>query len=233
MKVETLVTRFSLMIEIESLSLVNAPILNYRPTKMDDHIHALIRNKDKLIRLLTPDLKEHISELKRLRANDPFKYSSLIAKYHRPVNIQPGKVESFLFGCEQSFYGDMDERCTCLCQQDLCTKQIWIVSGGKLVKSNESSSSEAYLYIPDNFIFMNRYKKILRKGGVITVSLLKTSYSQHTIVEVVDFREDQSSEDLPPPEPVKDGFRWWWVILIVLIILIVFFLIYNRQTADL
>nr|QBK92922.1 MAG: hypothetical protein LCPAC403_00560 [Pithovirus LCPAC403] len=191
---------------------------------MTDSIQALIKHKYRLLHLLTPDLKDHLKRLKKLKLDDFSKYSSLISEHNRPVNIDPGTVSSFLFGCDQTFYGNIDHRCTSLCLQDSCKKQVWIVSGNKLQKDNECTSSEAYLYIPSNFVFTKRHERVLRKGGVKTVSLIKTKFSKHTVVDIIQIDKEDIEEEKPEIDQ-KHKISIFLYILIVIIIVIMIWLL--------
>nr|QBK92425.1 MAG: hypothetical protein LCPAC401_00630 [Pithovirus LCPAC401] len=187
---------------------------------MSESIQALIKYKHRLIHLLTPDLKDHLNKLKKFKDDNFQEYSRLMQNYHRPIDIQPGTVSAFLFGCLQQFYGNIDSRCTCLCLQDTCTKQIWTVSGNKLQKSNDVTSEEAYLFIPNNFTFTKRYERILMKGGVRTVSLIKTVFSKHIIVETVTLVEtDDEDEEIEPIKSTESTIIYLIILLIIILII--------------
>ena len=190
---------------------------------MSESIQALIKHKHRLIHLLTPDLRDHLNKLKKFKDNDFSEYSRLIQNYHRPIDIQPGTVSVFLFGCSQQFYGNIDSRCACICLQDTCTKQVWTVSGNKLQKNNDVTTEEAYLFIPSNFTFTKRYERILMKGGVRTVSLIKTVFSKHIIVETITLVETDDDED-EEVEPIKgtESSIIYLIILLIIILIIVF-----------
>ncbi len=189
---------------------------------MMESIQALIKLKHRPLHLLSPDLKDHLNRLKRFKDDDPSEYSRLIQGYHRPIDIQPGTVAAFLFGCSQQFYGNIDSRCTCLCLQDTCTKQIWTVSGNKLQKNNDVSSKEAYMFIPSNFIFTSRYKRILMKAGVKTVSLIKTAFSKHIIEETVELLEyDDENDKIKSNKNNGSSMTLYLIILFIIILFIV------------
>ena len=191
------------------------------PLKMSELIQALIKHKNRLVHLLTPDLKDHLNKLKKFKDDDSSEYSRLIQSYHRPIDIQPGTVSAFLFGCSQQFYGNIDSRCTCLCLQDTCTKQIWTVSGNKLQKNNDVTSKEAYLFIPSNFTFTKRYERILMKGGVRTVSLIKTVFSKHIIMETITLIETDDEDEEVEPIKNTESIIIYLIILLIIIILII------------
>nr|QBK93308.1 MAG: hypothetical protein LCPAC404_00120 [Pithovirus LCPAC404] len=194
-------------------------------------VQLLARFNNRSVNSLDPQMKKCVDDLKIYRSQNPQIYSRIINQHHRPVNLQPGTVGVALFGCEQSFYGNIeDDRCSCLCLQDTCSKQVWILSRKKLQKLNESSDPFAYLYVPRNFRMVDKFEEILRKAGIKEVCLLDTSYSKHTVLETIKFdkkkdihvavndNDDESNED----EEVKSNKNWiWWIIVFVILIVAV------------
>nr|QBK93836.1 MAG: hypothetical protein LCPAC406_01500 [Pithovirus LCPAC406] len=100
---------------------------------------------------------------------------------------------------------------------------MWTVSGNKLQKNNDVTTEEAYLFIPSNFTFTKRYERILMKGGVRTVSLIKTVFSKHIIVETITLVETDDDED-EEVEPIKgtESSIIYLIILLIIILIIVF-----------
>ena len=137
------------------------------------------------------------------------KLDNFINKQYRPSDIKHNSIGSFLFGCYQTDYGDVDHSCSPLCtgkinNTDLCSKQIWIqrsfvnkiykslgpddlvFKGSKTnrfgkIKSNESD--EAYIYVDDDFCGFTKHElDYFRQIGLKQAQLLRTKSGKHFTV---------------------------------------------------
>ena len=207
---------------------------------IDECIQTLTEFNDRSIHLLDPQLNECMDKIMEYRSQNPSLYSHKIKQYHRPVDIKPGTVGVSLFGCEQHFYGNVDDRCTCLCLQETCKKQVWIVTKKRLHKLNDSNDKYAYLYVPENFKLTKNHERILRKSGITEICLLDTTYSRHSVIKTINLPDveevDQSKlmdQFNNKESTIKDSNNLWlWIagFVILIFIAVVWHLInFNKQ----
>lgn len=131
----------------------------------------------------------------------------LILKQYRPDNIYPDTIGSFLFGCFQKNYGDVDGFCSPLCSNSIqkscydsgisCKNQIWIQLPHAEIITIESrfaklgskcKAKTAYIYVDktfDGFTLseLNYFKRFgVEKAQVMVTDNLK----HHTIYNMND-----------------------------------------------
>lgn len=121
--------------------------------------------------------------------------SDIIKKQYRPTIIIPGTIGSFIFGCFQNSYGDIDKICSILCinnipsdeiLNNLCKYQIWIPSNNldsKYKLINISNNNHAYIFVDSNFIsFDNIDIELFKNHGVEYAQILITYKYKHRIL---------------------------------------------------
>lgn len=133
---------------------------------------------------------------------DTDNYSTItdhIAKQYRPDVITPGTVGAFLFGCSQSYYGDITNRyCSPLCIQNVlpnksdypiscCPYRVFILdTEGQLkpsVLESDDSNNRAYIYSNDKFKgFTPNNIAYLKSQAIAFAQVFDTSESKHTMV---------------------------------------------------
>ena len=208
---------------------------------IDESIQFLSKFNNRYIHSLDYQLSECMNKVMEYKSQNPLLYSHKIKQYHRPVDVQPGTVGVALFGCEQNFYGSVDDRCTCLCLQETCRKQVWIVMKKKLEKLNNSEDEYAYLYVPDEYKLTKNHEKILRKAGVTEVCLLDTNYSKHAVIESIQLPEveepkqiEMTDESNETHETVlrKSSNNSWYLWLIGLIVFVFIFIVWWFMSSN-
>ncbi len=145
-----------------------------------------------------------------LEGTDRYKIiNKLILKQFRPSELSSGTVGSFLFGCFQESYGDVEKSCSPLCidgvksgKMKRCGYQVWIQRNeptrpndkskknsklGNLevcrrfvrIKADEDAS-KAIIYVNSDFKeFTKNEIDNYRKSGVLMASVMITKGSKH------------------------------------------------------
>ena len=74
-----------------------------------------------------------------------------------PSELESGTVGSFLFGCRQSYYGDVSVECSPLCigslpiDDQVCQEQVWTLDNKLNILKDREDSTKAKIY--NNFGF--------------------------------------------------------------------------------
>ena len=122
------------------------------------------------------------------------KIIEIMNKYRKPNTINPNTIGSFLFGCSQENYGDINNRlCSPLCLQSIlpnddssfCPYQVWILTDTTFEPITENNSDRAFIfYNQNNQIpkFTQSQINLLRQQNVRMAQVLKTQDSIHTTI---------------------------------------------------
>ena len=125
---------------------------------------------------------------------------SYILQSYRPSMIVPGTIGSFIFGCFQQTYGDIDQACSPLCHDSIqrtaynksivCTNQIWIqitpdiFGDTRFVKlKNDCKAMTAYIYVDKSFEgFTLSEITNFKKEGLSQAQVMVTHALKHHII---------------------------------------------------
>jgi len=171
---------------------------------------------------------------------------SLISKQYRPTEININTVGSYLWGCAQNYYGDVNKNCSPLCLGSIshdsykdscefsgkCQYSIWTFSNNKLVNKYTAPSTKAYIYVDSNWKgFLESDIEMLKSSGIFYATILVTINSQHKIIMQMTsvnnlpilkqypsvIYEDQEGQI---NEGNKEKDKTWVILLIILLLLI-------------
>jgi hypothetical protein len=126
-------------------------------------------------------------------------FINIIMQEFKPTEIKTGTLGSFIFGCFQSCYGDVDSSCSLLCNNDSienpyemgtdCKEQIIIqeyidIKNGKSrfirSKTSNTKSHRGYIYLNSNFkAFTKNEIEQFEEWGLMMLQGMTTRYSQH------------------------------------------------------
>lgn len=120
--------------------------------------------------------------------DDPNIYNYINEQF-RPMNLKIGTNGAYLWGCDQNYYGNVNQACSALCNGinfnenfQTCQYQIWIYKD-QLFLSDNISSPKAYIYVESDWIgFKNKDLEILKENGVKFATILNTENSKHNII---------------------------------------------------
>jgi len=169
----------------------------------------------------------------------------IISKLYHPTEIIPNTIGSFIFGCNQSDYGDVDKFCSILCcnswmsfHKTKCKQNIIIQSNSdsedRFIFKNITDSDKCYIYILDDFNgFYEHEIEKLSSRKIKFVQLLSTKNSKHFKVNefiplnsVTKISTVKNNTDII--DKIADDS---WVALIfcaILIIIIIFLFTFRR-----
>jgi len=151
---------------------------------LQNAIQSLAENYDK-------PLSEYLKykEIVEENKDDPHIYT-YIKEHFRPINLKIGSNGAYLWGCDQNYYGDVNQACSALCNGGIsykqnsqtCQYQIWTYTSSLCLKEN-TSSPNAYIYVDKDWSgFTQEDIQLLQENGVDFVSILKTENSKHEVV---------------------------------------------------
>jgi len=120
--------------------------------------------------------------------DDPNIYNYINEQF-RPMNLKIGTNGAYLWGCDQNYYGNVNQACSALCNGinfnenfQTCQYQIWIYKD-QLILSDNISSPKAYIYVESDWEgFKNKDLEILKENGVKFATILNTENSKHNII---------------------------------------------------
>lgn len=120
--------------------------------------------------------------------DDPNIYNYINEQF-RPMNLKIGTNGAYLWGCDQNYYGNVNQACSALCNGinfnenfQTCQYQIWIYKD-QLILNDNISSPKAYIYVESDWIgFKNKDLEILKENGVKFATILNTENSKHNII---------------------------------------------------
>lgn len=183
---------------------------------------------------------ENLDEYKQIveeNKQDPNLFN-IINEQFRPMNIKIGTAGSYLWGCDQNYYGNINKTCSALCNGGIgyennnqtCQYQIWTYINKLLLKDN-ISSSKAYIYVSKEW---NGFKKEdvekLKNNGVEFATILITENSKHEIiVPIVQVEDLPIVEEIEIKEVDPQSYKIYYIILFFIIILFMFFIFYNSN----
>jgi len=195
-------------------------------------IETLAQNYDTPINKL-----EEYKNIVEENLNHPDIYS-IIDEQFRPTIIKVGTAGSYLWGCNQNYYGNVSKSCSALCNGGLiynnsdnkCQYQIWTYDE-ELTSKGEFSNSKAYIYVNEGWKGFKSWDiDKLKNRNVLFATVLTTENSQHkTIIPIT------SVDNLPIIKDYiieKKEDKSYWVYYIIFIILISY-LVYMNYHQDL
>lgn len=190
-------------------SYYNENISNIKPG------HKLYKNYN-YINKISKNLFNIYNETKDI-SNTYESFISTLMNEFKPSEIKSNTVGSFLFGCFQDSYGDVDKSCSIVCNDGVqnpyhvkgsCKEQIIIQTKSKIkkytsrferLKSSPTDSHKAYIFLYSNFSgFTEHELDQLNDYGILMVEGLTTKYSQHHLVFKMRMIDDLPlMEDIP------------------------------------
>ena len=167
----------------------------------------------------------------------------IISKQYVPSSISPGTIGSFLFGCINQDYGEVDRHCSPLCLGGMdskpCEKQMWTQSGEKprrFIRMNNSDASEAYVYVEKGFVgFTEQEISDLQEANVSIVTVLNTRDGRHytkfknkkiSECPMLVERNDRNNNTNTNIEETQD-YTYYVILFIAFIIVIALFFKYR------
>jgi len=190
-------------------------------------------NEVQSVLIMSKDNKEMQNNIKRI-----------LDKLYQPSVLIPNTLGSFIFGCQQVDYGDVNKHCSYLClntwnTNNKCNFHVFVQmtsnNEDRFIFKNNSDSDKCLVYIKDDFVgfYQHELDKLIHYK-VKSVCLLTTYDSKH--FKVNDF---QSLSSIPKinvakvPIEIKDGSKddpWIiFIFFIVLLIIIIFLVVYHRH----
>jgi hypothetical protein len=120
--------------------------------------------------------------------DDPELYNYIKDNF-RPMNLKLGTNGAYLWGCDQKYYGNVNQACSALCNGGIsheytqtCQYQIWTYKQQLTLRDNVSSS-KAYIYVESDWTeFKKKDLEILKENGVKFATILNTNNSKHDII---------------------------------------------------
>lgn len=114
-------------------------------------------------------------------------YKKDLTKYdlYHPISLSYGTVGSAIYGCIYNFYGDIEKKCSPLCNHNSeCQYQMWYQNyydkDMRFIKLNNSDSPNAYLFIKHKLEYLHDDEvNVLSSHGVKHIQLISTNYSKH------------------------------------------------------
>jgi hypothetical protein len=139
---------------------------------------------------------------------------NIILKQYRPSNILPNTIGSFLFGCFQETYGDVNSSCSPLCMNSIqkdpykksisCDNQIWIQTDNdydnirfRKLGTSKCKNPHAYVYVKINFEGFNLSEiNEFKRNGISKIQLMVTyGLKHHNITKMIDIDKLPIIED--------------------------------------
>jgi len=152
---------------------------------------------------------------------------------YRPSDIEPGTVGAELFGCDQSYYGVIDNGCSALCVDKSCRRQIWLMKGRtkELECLHKPDTHEAYLFVTGRACSQwkpsTEHQKQLVTAGVKNCVLIRTIRGRHQELGTFspEFAIEINDENIVT---VESSNVIHWVTAGVIILLLVVILVYMK-----
>lgn len=179
--------------------------------------------------LISDDYGKPLNE-NRINLINTYSENEIRENLHRPTIIEPNTVGSFIWGCSQEYYGDINKSCSPLCIGSLnghetdCQYSIWIYNQNKSLKNIlKVSTNKAYIFVNNDWKGFTRTElKELKNAGIEFSTIITTMNSQHKILIPM-------TSDLPVIEEVVEIQRetnYWGLLFLVLIILLILLKMY-------
>ena len=203
---------------------------------MKEAVEILAKNYDKSI---TDKYLTKYKEIVEKNRYNPL-LSDYISEQYRPTTIEVGTFGSYLWGCSQNYYGNVNKNCSALCAGSLdfnlnesvemqtCQYQIWTYDKELKLETPKISSSRGYIYVPEDWNSFNK-SDIERLKNVDFASVLTTKESKHTTIIPMT-----AIENLPISEKSETVFKsrksniFYYIFFIFLIIFLIFLFKYKK-----
>lgn len=157
---------------------------------MEEAIEYLAFNYD--TPLSDPKLQEYLEVIEKEKGNPQI--LEIIKKQFRPTNIEVNTAGSYLWGCSQNYYGNVNKNCSPLCNNSIqysdsdnfenntCQYSIWTYDG-ELHNDLKINSTKAYIYVSQDWKgFKESDIEQLKEAGIYHATILSTLNSQHKII---------------------------------------------------
>ncbi len=162
--------------------------------KLNKYLEILSDHPDVLIENISSSgsLRESYDAISKVDIKQ-INLSEMILQLHRPMNLEPGTIGSFLFGCLQGTYGDVPAECSPLYHYGIknkhdniaCDHQVWLqtneTGNNRFTRIiNPSHTGNAMIYTMGSFDdFTKNEINDMTKHGVNNVQIFNTKRSKH------------------------------------------------------
>ena len=205
----------------------------------------IVENKE--ISSIYSEVLEYLLESKK----DPEKEKKIkrvISKLYFLTEISPNTIGSFIFGCRQTDYGDMDKYCSVLCLNSLINPkkakcghnvilQINSDTEDRFIFKNNTDSDKCYVYTMENFKGFYAYEiDKLHTKRIKSVQILSTKNSKHfkhtdfvPLSSIPKISISKNSDD-EQKEIINRNEAIVIIVVVIVLIIIILCLIYlNRE----
>jgi hypothetical protein len=218
--------------------------------ELENHLHQLILHSDtELLRIPeNKQLRKNYSYILENIINEKKQpvIKKIIKKSFRPTEIYPNTIGSFIYGCKQEDYGDIDKYCSVLCLdswnnpgkircKDNVAVQVNNHSEDRFIFRNlVEDSDRCFVYIKDDFDSFYEYEiEKLRTHQIKYIQLLSTRTSKHFKMSEMIPLEDAPCYRVHKKEkdwPISDeSFTWVAIFLSIIIVFIALLFIFVRS----
>ena len=212
--------------------------------KIKKDLYFLLRNNEKSLDTDIKELQTVITRFKNLYNTSTDKIKGLIEKIikksAKPTEIKINTIGSFLFGAQNSNYGDIDKYNSALYYGsigfvDKTDKQIWIQTEKGVRWVNEGLRfDKAYFFIDKSKFGKNDMKKI-KEANIQKYSFIITENSKHLILkkarleDYIDHNTDENNKSKFKMLKSAKGSSFTFVALILIFIIALFLIFKTRR----
>lgn len=210
--------------------------INFLSKFSDLELIAIPENKD--INIAYTEILEYLLDPK-FHTNKRKYIKKIVSKLYHPTEIIPNTIGSFIFGCNQSDYGDVDKYCSILClnswnhsKKIKCNYNVVLQinnnSEDRFIFKNITNSEKCFVYVSDDFIGFYQYEidKLAAKK-IKSIQILSTRNSKH--FKTTEFLPLSSAPKISIvkniDEEEKEIINQSWMILIICVIFILFIIL--------
>ena len=170
----------------------------------------------------TPLSQTHIDTLQNHSIN--------LNNYYRPSELEINTVGSYLWGCSQNYYGDVNKSCSPLCINSLFSKEtdcqysVWTYSSNQLKNILNVQTSKAYIYVEKDWTgFLNSDIENLKTYGISHATILKTQNSQHKIIlPMISINNLPVIKNYFQEYELKEGGNYYWLVILIILAIVLF-----------
>nr|QBK89561.1 MAG: hypothetical protein LCPAC001_00710 [Pithovirus LCPAC001] len=216
-------------------------------------IHILLEKQHYSINTDDPKIKDVLNKFIRVyNSGNTFnkkKINKYISKLYRPSEINPKTIGSYLFGCLQNNYGEIDKKNSILsyesvgCEYISPTRQIWYQNGkfpNRFQQQNYPEKDDrAYIFVKDDFKeFTVEEIQMFKDYEILKGTILKTSNSKHNVYKNYEnillsylpqhYKLNNENDIHFIKKKFLNSFDSFYIILIVFIIAICTFFYYKK-----
>lgn len=167
---------------------------------------------------------------------DTFQNQEIDLKQHfRPTELEINTVGSYLWGCSQNYYGDVNKSCSPLCINSLfseetdCQYSVWTYYK-ELTNILNTKTSKAYIYVENDWSgFLNKDIEILKISGITHATILKTQNSQHKIVlPMTSINNLPIIKEYFQEHELKENKSYYWIFILIILGVILLTKFWNQ-----